>query len=274
MALAIISISIVCLAAVILTAVAISKEWITDYAPSFQLYLQIFLFVFTLLTTIFYAYDVTKEPENYTDFCQKVVKANAKKPAELHRIRLEKQKAILTKERTELEKLLKKVEEKDRSDTRRQRRQQSGREYSDNNETISLDWQPDQGLEENGTPEEQSQVQKQLSYKTKRIEVEKKKRDDEKTTIPKIERLWNKTQEIEERSFERRKAKLKLDIKENRLKQDKALGVESEDTSIEEEKKIHNKYVALDQKEETEWQKEKCDLVDEVKKNSLSQKYH
>ena len=72
---------IVCLGALPLTLVAIIEEWIPDYASNIQLYLQIGLFVTTLLTTTLYAYDATKEPENCTDFCQKVVKTNAEEPA-------------------------------------------------------------------------------------------------------------------------------------------------------------------------------------------------
>ena len=100
------SIYITCYGAILLTVIAMSKEWIPDYASRFQLYLQIALFVTTLLTTTLYAYDVTKEPENCTDFCQKVVKTNAEEPAKLHRIGLKNQRATLTKELTELEKLL------------------------------------------------------------------------------------------------------------------------------------------------------------------------
>ena len=88
-----------------LTVVALSR-WIPEYVSSTQLYFQIALFVTTLLTTTLYAYDVTKEPENCTDFCQKVVKTNAEEPAKLHRIGLKNQRATLTKELTELEKLL------------------------------------------------------------------------------------------------------------------------------------------------------------------------
>ena len=97
--------------AIPLTVIAIRKEWIPDYVRT-QLFLQIVLFVSTLVTTTLYAYDATKEPENCTDFCQKLVKTNAEEPVELHRIRLKIQRAILTKELTKLEKLLKKVEKK------------------------------------------------------------------------------------------------------------------------------------------------------------------
>ena len=260
---------IVCVGAIISILVAISKEWIPDNVSGLQLYLQIGLLTSTLLITICYAIDATKEPENYTDFCQKVVKANAEKPAELHRIRLETQKAILTKELTKLEKLLKKVEEQEKSDTCRQGRRQSRTRDLDISETLPLlGQQPDQGLEENETPKEQNQAQEQ--YKTNRTNVEANikefKQNLENTTIPEIKGLWNDAIEIEEKSFERQKAKLKLDIKKNRLKQDKALGVESEDTSIEEEEREYNEYLDLDQKE-AKCQKDKCDLVDEVEKN-------
>ena len=251
-----------------LTFVATSKKWIPEYVSSTQLYLQIVLFVTTLLTTIAYAIGATKEPENYTEFCQKVVKANAEEPAEWHRITLEKQKAILTKELTELKNLLKKVEEKDQSDTCRKRRRQSRTEDLNNREKLPLlEWLSDQGLEENGTPKEQGQVQKQ--YKTNRTNVEKDIREFEQnfenTTIPEIKGLWKDAIDIEEESFERKKAKLKLDIKKNRLKQDKALGIETED-SIEEEEKEYNKYLDLDQKE-AECQEKKCHLVNDVAKS-------
>ena len=263
------AIYIVCLGAIISTIFAIEKKWIPDYASKIQLYLQILLFLSTLVTSIGYVYDVTKEPENCTDFCQKVVKTNAEEPAELHRIRLKIQRATLTKELTELEKLLKKVGKKEKSVTRRQRRRQSRTRNLNNRETLPLlEQQPDQGLEENGTPKEQNQAHEQ--YKKNRANVEKNIRDFEQNlennTIPEIEGLWNETIEIEERSFERQKAKLKLDIKKNRLKQDKALGVESEDTSIEEEEREYNEYLDLDQKE-AKCQKDKCDLADEVEKN-------
>ena len=261
------TIYIVCLGVVPLIAVAISKEWIPDNVSSSRFYLQILLFVSTLLTSTVYMHKVTKEPENYyTDCCQKVVKANAEEPAELHRIRLEMQREILTKELTKLEKILKKVEEKDKSDTRRQRRQQSRTENLDNSEKLPL--LVNQGLEENETPKEQNQAQKQ--YKTNRTNVEKDIRefeqDLEKNIIPEIKGLWKDATGIEEESFKRQKAKLKLDIKKNRLKQDKALGIETENDSIEEEEREYNKYLNLDQRE-AECQGKKCDLVDEVAKN-------
>ena len=248
-----------------------SKKWISANVSIVQLCLQITLLVVPLATTILYVIDVTKEPENYS---QKVVKANAEEPAELYRIRLKMQKEILTKELTELEKLLKKVEEQDQSDTCRQRRRQSRTGDLDISETHPLlEWQSDQGLEENGTLKEQGQVQEQ--YKKNRANVEKNIREFEQnlenTTIPEIKGLWNETIEIEEKSFERQKAKLKLDIKKNRLKQDKALGVESEDTSIEEEEREYNNYLDLDQRE-TECQNKKCNLVDEVAKNLFESK--
>ena len=259
---------IACYGTIPLTVVALSI-WIPEYVSSTQLYFQIALFVTTLLTTTLYAYDATKEPENCTDFCQKVVKTNAEEPAELHRIRLKIQRATLTKELTEHEKLLKKVEKKEKSVTRRQRRRQSRTRNLNNRETLPLlEQQPGQGLEENGTPKEQNQAHER--YKKNRANVEKNIRDFEQNlennTIPEIEGLWNETIEIEEKSFERQKAKLKLDIKKNRLKQDKALGVESEDTSIEEEERECNEYLDLDQKE-AKCQKDKCDLADEVEKN-------
>ena len=252
-----------------LTFAAISKKWIPDYVSSTQLNLQIVLFVTTLLTTIFYVYDATKEPENYIDFCQKVVKANTEEPAEVYRKLLEIQRAILTKELTKLEKLLKKVEEHEKSDTCRQKRRQSRTEDLDNSETHPLlERQPDQGLEENGTPKEQGQVQKQ--YKTNRTNVEKDIREFEQNlennTIPEMKGLWKDAIDIEEESFEQRKAKLKLDVKKNRLKQDKALGIETEDDSIEEEEKEYNKYVDLDLRE-AECQRKKCHLVDDVAKS-------
>ena len=267
-ALACFIIYIVC-AAIPLTLAVIIIEWIPDYVSSIQLYIQSFLLTSTLVTSIFFAIDVTKEPENCTDFCQKVVKANAEKPAELHRIRLEMQRETLTKELKELEKLLKKVEEQEKSDTCRQRRRQSRTGDLDNSETLPLlGQQPDQGLEENETPKEQNQAQEQ--YKTNRTNVEANikefKQNLENTTIPEIKGLWNDAIDIEEKSFERQKAKLKLDIKKNRLKQDKALGIETEDDSIEEEEKEYNKYPDLDQKE-TECQEKKCNLVEDAAKN-------
>ena len=128
-----------------------------------------------------------------------------------------------------------------------------------------MEWQ---GLEENGTPKEQNQAQEQ--YKTNRTNVEKNLRDFEQnfenTTIPEIKRLWDNAIDIEKESFERQKAKLKLDIKKKRLKQDKALGLKPKDDSIEEEEREYNEYLDLDQKE-TECQEKKCNLVDEVTKN-------
>ena len=259
---------IACYGTIPLTVVSLSI-WIPEYVSSTQLYFQIALFVTTLLTTTLYAYDATKEPENCTDFCQKVVKTNAEEPAELHRIRLKIQRTTLTKELTELEKLLKKVGKKEKSITHRQRRRQSRTRNLNNRETLPLlEQQPGQGLEENETPKEQNQAHER--YKKNRANVEKNIRDFEQNlennTIPEIEGLWNETIEIEEKSFERQKAKLKLDIKKNRIKQNKALGVESEDTSIEEEEREYNEYLDLDQKE-AKCQKDKCDLVDEVEKN-------
>ena len=267
MALVRLSIYIAYVGAIILIAVAISEEWIPDNVSSIQLYLQIWLFVTTLLTTTLYAYDATKEPENCTDFWQKLVKANAEEPVELNRIVLKVQRANLTKELTELEKLLK-GEKKEKKVTRRQRRRQSKTRDLNNREKLPLlEWQE---LEENGTPKEQNQAQEQ--YKTNRTNVEKNLRDFEQnfenTTIPEIKRLWDNAIDIEEKRFERQKAKLKLDIKKKRLKQDKALGVESEDTSIEEEEREYNEYLDLDQKE-AECQEKKCNLVDEVEKNLL-----
>ena len=263
------AIYIVCLGAIPLTLVAIIEEWIPDYASNIQLYFQIGLFLSTLVTTVFYAYDATKEPENCTDFCQKLVKTNAEEPVELHRIRLKIQRAILTKELTKLEKLLKKVEEKEKSDTRRQRRRQSRTRDLDISETHPLlERQPDQGLEGNGTPKEQNQAHEQ--YKTNRTNVETNIREFEQNlennTIPEIKGLWNDAIDIEEKIFERQKAKLKLDIKKNRLKQDKALGIETKDNSIEEEEKEYNKYPDLDQRE-TECQEKKCNLVKDAAKN-------
>ena len=268
-ALACLIIYILCVGAIISILFVISEEWIPDYVSGSQLSLQIGLLTSTLLTSIVYAYDVTKEPENYIDFCQKVVKANAEKPTELHRIRLEMQRETLTKELKELEKLLKKVEEQEKSDTCRQRRRQSRTGDLDNSETLPLlGQQPDQGLEENETPKEQNQAQEQ--YKTNRTNVEANikefKQNLENNTIPEIKGLWNDAIEIEEKSFEQQKAKLKLDIKKNRLKQDKALGIETEDDSIEEEEKEYNKYPDLDQKE-TECQEKKCNLVEDAAKN-------
>ena len=128
-----------------------------------------------------------------------------------------------------------------------------------------MEWQ---GLEENGTPKEQNQAQEQ--YKTNRTNVEKNLRDFEQnfenTTIPEIKRLWDNAIDIEKERFEQQKAKLKLDIKKNRLKQDKALGLKPKDDSIEEEEREYNKYLDLDQKE-AECQEKKCNLVDEVEKN-------
>ena len=269
LALAELSIYIACYGAIPLTVIAIRKEWIPEYVSSTQLYFQIALFVTTLLTTTLYVYDVTKKPEKCTDFCQKVVQANAEEPAELHGIRLKNQRAILTKELTKLEKLLKKVEEKEKSDTCRQRRRQSRTRDLDISETHPLlERQPDQGLEENETPMEQNQAQEQ--YKKNRANIEKNikkiEQDFENTTIPEIEELWDNTIDIEEKSFERQKAKLKLDIKKNRLKQDKALGIETEDDSIEEEEREYNEYLDLDQKE-AECQEKKRNLVEDVAKN-------
>ena len=260
---------IVCVGIIISLLVAIIKEQIPDSVSGIQLYLQIGLFTLTVVISLFYVYKVTKEPENYTDFCQKVVKANAEKPAELHRIRLETQKAILTKELTKLEKLLKKVEEKEKSDTCRQRRRQSRTRDLDISETHPLlERQPDQGLEGNETPKEQNQAHEQ--YKTNRTNVETNIREFEQNlennTIPEIKGLWNDAIDIEEKIFERQKAKLKLDIKKNRLKQDKALGIETKDNSIEEEEKEYNKYPDLDQRE-TECQEKKCNLVKDAAKN-------
>ena len=264
---------IVCYGVIPLTAIAINKKWIPDYVTSIQLYFQITLFAITLVTTIFYAYDATKEPESCTEFCQKVVKAKAEESVELHRIRLEMQRAILTKEQAELEKLFKKVEEKDKSYyTHRQRRWQSRTEDSDNSENSRLLEQ--QRLEENGTPKEQNEAQKQ--YKTDRTNVEKNIREFEqnleKNTIPKIKDFWKDATGIEEESFKRQKAKLKLDIKKNRLKQDKALGIESEDDSIEQEEKEYNdKYLDLDRRE-AECQNKKIKLVDEDAKQLFESK--
>ena len=254
---------IVCYGVIPLTVIAINKKWIPDYVSSTQLYLQITLFAITLVTTIFYAYDATKEPENCTDFCQKVVKAKAEESVELHRIRLEMQRAILTKEQAELEKLFKKVEEKDKSYYTHR---------PDNSEKSRLLEQ--QILEENGTPKEQNEAQKQ--YKTDRTNVEKNIREFEqnleKNTIPKIKDFWKDATGIEEESFKRQKAKLKLDIKKNRLKQDKALGIESEDDSIEEEEKEYNdKYLDLDRRE-AECQNKKIKLVDEDAKQLFESK--
>ena len=260
---------IVCYGTMPLTLVAIVKKWIPDDASGIQLVSQIALFVATLMvTTMVYAYDATKEPENCKDFCQKVVKAKAE-PTELHRIRLKKERKILTKELTKLKKLLKEVEEKDQSDTCRQRRRQSRTGDLDISETFPLlGQQSDQGLEENRTPKEQNQAQEQ--YKTNRTKVEANIREVEQnfenTTIPEIKGLWDDTIDIEKKSFERQKAKLKLDIKKNRLKQNKALGIETKDDSIEEEEREYNEYLDLDQRE-TECQRKKCNLVENAAKS-------
>ena len=266
------TIYIVCLGAMISTIVITSKKLIPDNVSSTQLYLQIMLLASIQATSIGYAINVTKEPENYIDFCQRVVRANAEKPAEVHRIRLEMQRETLTKELTELEKLLKKVEEQEKSDTHRQKRQQSRTRDLDISETLPLlEWQR---LEENETPNEQNQAQEQ--YKKNRTNVEKDIReveqDLENTTIPEMKGLWKDAIDIEEKSFERQKAKLKLDIKKNRLKQDKALGIETEDDSIEEEEKEYNKYPDLDQRE-AECQEKKSNLVENAVKKIFELKF-